>query len=62
LRLAREALAAEPTDASQAGSCGPAPYRPGLRASPLFADFSEEELLTFVSSLRLVSRQPETSS
>ena len=58
LRLAREALAgrADGRIADRAAAA-PASYRPGLRASPLFADFSEEELLSLVSSLRLVSRQ-----
>jgi CRP-like cAMP-binding protein len=33
-------------------------YGPGLRASPLFEDFSEDELLAFIQGLRLLSFTP----
>jgi signal-transduction protein with cAMP-binding, CBS, and nucleotidyltransferase domain len=58
LRLAREAVCGQPRDRAGAGAgAPPAAYSPGLRASPLFEGFSEEELLDLVGRLRLVSRQ-----
>jgi CRP-like cAMP-binding protein len=58
LRLAREGLGRR-TGAGVTGGAAspPAAYRPGLRASPLFEDFAEDDLLSLMAGLRLVSRQ-----
>jgi CRP-like cAMP-binding protein len=58
LRLAREGLSARTGERPADGAgAPPSAYRPGLRASPLFEGCSEDELVSLVSGLRLVSRQ-----
>jgi len=58
LRLARDGLGSKAGEPGAAGAVAPpAAYSPGLRASPLFRSLSEEELVSLVGRLRLLSRE-----
>jgi CRP-like cAMP-binding protein len=58
LRLTREAVDRRHAAVAEA-TATPAPqgYVPGLRASPLFEDFAEDELLALIQGLRLLTFQ-----
>jgi hypothetical protein len=55
--LARGALQKRPATPAQAAP-SPAGYLPGLKASPLFDDFAEKELVALMRELRLLSFDP----
>jgi CRP-like cAMP-binding protein len=60
LDIVRDTVGAPHAPSAAASSAAPGVkgYGPGLLANPLFADFSEEELLAFIHGLKLLSFEP----